>query len=115
MQGLQEELCTQHIRVPNQRDCSVTIGTFLATSNLSQFLTLFPLPLSLLAPYHSGKHLKMLLDSPVMSNVSHAVSGMVSGGSGSGTFGGYGSGSGGGGTGVGGGIGGGTLYNVSLR
>ena len=60
----------------------------------------------------------MLLDSPVMSNVSHAVSGMVSGGSGgggSGTFGGYGSGSGGGGTGVGGGGGGGTLYNVSLR
>ena len=58
----------------------------------------------------------MLLDSPVMSNVSHAVSGMVSGGGGggSGTFGGYGSGIGGGGTGVGGG-GGGTLYNVSLR
>lgn len=57
----------------------------------------------------------MLLDSPVMSNVSNAVSGMVSGGSGSGTFGGYGSGGGGGGMGIGGGGGGGTLYNVSLR
>ena len=59
----------------------------------------------------SGKHLKMLLDSPVMSNVSNAVSGMVSGssGGGSGTFGGYGSG---GGIGVGGS---GTHYNVSLR
>ena len=57
----------------------------------------------------------MLLDSPVMSNVSHAVSGIVSGGGGggSGTFGGYGSGTG---VGVGGGGGGGgTLYNVSLR
>ena len=57
----------------------------------------------------------MLLDSPVMSNISgaavHAMSGMVSGGGGgSGTFGGYGSSGGNGGVG-----GGGTLYNVSLR
>ena len=64
----------------------------------------------------SGKHLKMLLDSPVMSNVSNAVSGMMvsgGGGGGSGTFGGYGSG--GGGIGIGGGGGGTTHYNVSLR